>query len=127
MYLVNEEYKESLVKKAVAMDHTINTSLLESVEKVNPFVELEIVENIDFNDVDKYNDKSCVFMFSRDIHNINDMFFQFIVKFNICPVVKKCNKTNLMEFHLKIGKDNVHIFCCDPNDINIITYNIMSF
>jgi hypothetical protein len=35
MYLVNEEYKESLVKKAIAMDHTINTSLLETVEKVN--------------------------------------------------------------------------------------------
>ena len=29
------------------MDHTINTSLLESVETVNPFDELEIIETID--------------------------------------------------------------------------------
>ena len=28
-----------------------------------------------------------------------------------------------MEFHLKVAKDDLHIFWCDPNDINIITYN----
>ncbi len=57
MYLlaVNEDYKESLVKKTIAMDHTINASLLESVEKVNSFDESEIIENIDFNDVEDYN------------------------------------------------------------------------
>ncbi len=28
-----------------------------------------------------------------------------------------------MEFHFTCEKDNTHIFCCDPNDNNIINYN----
>ncbi len=74
----------------------------EDVEKVNPFNDLEIVENIDFNDVDKYNDKLCVFMFSRDIHNINDIFHSFLSKYNIIPKVDKVHKTNIMQFTHKI-------------------------
>ena len=27
-----------------------------------------------------------------------------------------------MEFHYKLNKDKLIIFCCDPNDINVITY-----
>ena len=27
-----------------------------------------------------------------------------------------------MEFHFKPRKDILIIFCCDPNDINVITY-----
>jgi hypothetical protein len=27
-----------------------------------------------------------------------------------------------MEFHFKPRKDILSIFCCDPNDINVITY-----
>ena len=37
MYLVSEKYTKSLVEKAKAADQSINTSLLESIEKVNPF------------------------------------------------------------------------------------------
>jgi hypothetical protein len=47
----------------------------------------------------------------------NNIFDQFIMVFNACSAIKKCNKTNIMEFHYK----NI-IFCCDPNDINVITY-----
>ena len=72
------------------------------------------MENIKAN-IKKRSD--CVYMYSRNIHNINDIFEQFIIVFNICPKIKKCNKTNIMEFHF----ENI-IFCCDPNDINVITY-----
>ena len=54
MYLVKEENKKSLVERAIE-EHNINTPLLEGREKVNPFDELEIIEKIDFKDVDKYN------------------------------------------------------------------------
>ena len=63
--------------KAKVADHSINTSLLESIEKVNPFDELEIIENIDFKDIERYNNVSCVFMYSRNINNINDTFHYF--------------------------------------------------
>jgi hypothetical protein len=61
-------------------------------------------------------------MFSRCIHNINDMFIEFNTEFNVVPLIKRCNKTNLMEFHFICGEDDTYIFCCDPNDINIINY-----
>ena len=70
---VKEENKKSLVERAKE-EHNINTSLLEGHEKVNPFDELEIIENLDFNNVDKYDNINCVFMFSRSTHNINDIF-----------------------------------------------------
>ncbi len=69
------------------------------------------------------DEQNCILMFSRCIHNINDMFIEFITKINIVPSIKRCNKTNLMEFHFTCGKENTHIFCCDPNDINVINYN----
>ena len=88
MYLVREENKKSLAARAKE-EHNINTSLLECHEKINPFDELEIIENIDFNEVDKYNDVSCVFMFSRSTHNINDIFYLFLSKYNIILNVDK--------------------------------------
>jgi hypothetical protein len=72
------------------------------------------------NDIKKYCNSVC--MYSRSIHNINDVFEQFISTFNTFPEIKKCNKTNIMEFHFKPRKDILIIFCCDPNDINVITY-----
>ena len=47
----------------------------------------------------KYINSVC--MYSRNIHNINDVFEQFIATFNTFPEIKKCNKTNIMEFHFK--------------------------
>jgi hypothetical protein len=54
MYLVKEEFKKSSVEKAKE-EHNINTSLLEGYEKENVFNELSIIENLDFNEVDKYD------------------------------------------------------------------------
>jgi hypothetical protein len=42
--------------------------------------------------------------------------------FNTFPEIKKCNKTDIMEFYFKPCKGMLIIFCCDPNDINIIKY-----
>jgi hypothetical protein len=43
-------------------------------------------------------------MYSRNIHNINDVFEELITVFNTFSVIKKCNKTNVMEFHFKPPK-----------------------
>ncbi len=48
-------------------------------------------------DIKKYCNSVC--MYSRNIHNINDVFEQFISTFNTFPEIKECNKTNIMEFH----------------------------
>ena len=32
------------------------------------------------------------------------------------------NKTNIMQFEYTTDDGLMFIFCCDPNDINIITY-----
>ncbi len=84
MYLVREEYKKLLVERAKE-EHNINTSLLEGYETENIFKKSFIVENLDFKEVDKYDDVSCVFMFSRTMHNINDIFHLFLAKYNIIP------------------------------------------
>ena len=126
MYLVKEEYKKSLVAKAKE-EHNINTSLLEGREKVNPFDDMKIIENIDFNDVDKYDDVSCVFMFSRRKHNINDIFDLFVAKYNLIPSVDKTRKTNILQFTHKTDNGNIHIYAADPNDIHIITYKQVKY
>ena len=101
MYLVNETHTKSLVEKAKADDHSINTSLLESIKKINLFDDLKVFENIDFNDIDKYDNVSCVFMYSRNIHNINDIFYLFLSKYNNIPcadyIVDKRIKANIFE------------------------------
>ena len=125
MYLVKEENKKSLVERAKE-EHNINTSLLEGHEKINPFDALPIVENLDFNNVEKYDNINCVFMFSRSTHNINDIFYLFLSKYNIIPNVDKTHKTNIMQFTHKI--DNIiHIYAADPNEIHVITYKEVKY
>ncbi len=130
MYLVKDkDLIKSMVEKAKAPEHKINTSLLELDEVKNYYTNAdgtyktiylnETVETIKSNMI-KYS--NCVMMYSRTTHNINDVFEEFIKVFNTFPVIKKCNKTNIMEFHFKPSKDNLIIFTSDPNDINIITY-----
>ena len=54
-------------------------------------------------DIKKYCNSVC--MYSRNIHNINDVFEQFISTFNTFPEIKKCNKPILWSFilnHVKI-------------------------
>jgi hypothetical protein len=120
MYLVREENKKSLVARAKE-EHNINPSLLEGHEKVNVFDKLSIIENLDFNEVDKYDDLDCVFMFSRTTHNINDIFYLFLSKYNVIPEIDKTHKTNIMQFtHIIKGK--IHIYAADPNEIHVITY-----
>ena len=126
MYLVNDKHKQSLRARATAMQHSIKTSLLESVEKENPFDGLGIIENIDFNDIEKYDNISCVFMFSRNIHNINDIFYLFLDKYNTIPKVDKSHKTNIMQFtHNNNGI--IHIYAADPNEVHTITYKQVKY
>ena len=125
MYLVkNKDLVKSMVEKAKDPEHKFNTSSLEFDEVVNHFNGTEIyvnetMENVKANLKNRFN---CVYMYSRSTKNINDIFEQFITVFNTFPIIKKCNKTNIMEFHFKTIEDNMLIFCCDPNDINVITY-----
>ena len=130
MYLVKDpELVKSMVEKAKAPEHKIKTSLLEYDELKNYYkddndnykpIYLNItMENVK-NNMKKYCNSVC--MYSRSIHNINDVFEEFISTFNTFPEIKKCNKTNIMEFHFKPCKGMLIIFCCDPNDINVITY-----
>jgi 5-methylcytosine-specific restriction protein A len=125
MYLIKDKkLVKSLVEKAKAPEHKINTSLLELEDIVNHFNDKKIYLNKSMESVKANLDKrsNCIYMYSRNIHNINDVFEQFIITFNTFPSIKKCNKTNIMEFHYKLNKDKLIIFCCDPNDINVITY-----
>jgi hypothetical protein len=61
-------------------------------------------------------------MYSRNIHNINDVFESFITVFNTFPIIKKGKKTNIMEFHFKPNNEGLIIFCSEPTDITNITY-----
>jgi 5-methylcytosine-specific restriction enzyme A len=125
MYLVRDEYKASLAARA-REENKINTSLLEGREKTNAFHDMDIIENIDFNDVEKYAKQSCVFMFSRNIHNINDIFHLFLSKYNLIPSVDKTHKTNILQFtHNNNGV--IHIYAADPNEIKIITYKQVKY
>jgi len=54
---------------------------------------------------------------------INNVFEQFISTFNTVPIITKCNKSNILEFHFKTHEKNIIIFCCDPsNDISVISF-----
>jgi len=65
----------------------------------------------------------CVYMYSRNIHNNNNVFEQFISTFNTVQIITKCNKSNILEFQFKTLEKNIIIFCCDPsNDINVISF-----
>ncbi len=46
----------------------------------------------------------------RSTHNINDIFEAFITMFNIFPIIKKCKKTNIMEFHYQPKENNLIFF-----------------
>ena len=124
MYLVKDKDKIKSMVESAKTKHKFDTSMLEPDEIKNNFEGKGIYENKTMEEVKAIMSKSsnCCFMYSRTTHNINDIFEQFILMFNVFPFIKKCNKTNIMEFHFKHGKDNLNLFCCDPNDINIINY-----
>jgi hypothetical protein len=122
MYLNKDrESIEFMVKSSIDVEKKYNTSLLEVNESKNKyFLEFPIYENlINIDDVEKQILKieSCTFMYSRTTHHINDILEKFIIKFNHVPV---CRKTNIQQFIYKINKALYFIFCCDPNDINVI-------
>ena len=114
-----------MVEKAKSIDHTINTSLFELEETTNNFNGKKIYKNKTMKSIKKNfsNRNNNIFMYSRDIKNINDIFEDFIIEFNVVPIIKKCNKTNIMEFHHIQEDGSINIYCCDPNDINIITFD----
>ena len=96
MYLVKDaELVRSMRERAKAPEHKIKTSLLEFNELKNYYMDEnnkykqifvnEIIENI------KTDIKNIliVCMYSRNTHNINDIFEQFITTFNTFPEIKK--------------------------------------
>jgi hypothetical protein len=114
MYLVkNKKLIKSMVKKAKSIEHTMNTSLLEHDEIVNHFNGKEIYVNQSIHDIktnhcDKIN---IIFMYSRDIKNINDIFDDFVLEYNMAPVITKCKKTNIMEFRHNLDDEgNMNFF-----------------
>ena len=126
MYLVkNTKLIKSMVEKAKSIDHNIKTSLFENDEVVNHYNDKQIYTNKSIKNIkSNHNNKAnIIYMYSRDIKNINDIFDDFIVGFNLVPIVIRCNKTNIMEFHHILEDGTRNIYCCDPNDINIINFN----
>ena len=131
MYLVKDAFLVlSMVGKAKEPEHKIKTSLLEYDEIKNYYKDEddkyktiylnETMDNVKINLPKRFN---CVYMYSRSTHNINDVFEQFVSTFNNVPIITRCNKSSIIEFHFKTHEKNVIIFCCDPsNDINVITY-----
>jgi len=80
----------------------------------------ETMENVKANLSERF---ICVYMYSRNIHNNNNVFEQFISTFNTVQIITKCNKSNILEFQFKTLEKNIIIFCCDPsNDINVISF-----
>ena len=139
MYLVKDTKAiKSLIERAKDQEHKFNTSLLEFEVPVNKFSRLPVYENPNIDDIDIEKMESCIFMFSRTIHNINDILEKFITKYNYIPVIQKNIKTNINQFMYTIKKklhllkdkseesiwlkETYFIFTCDPNDINKITY-----
>ena len=76
------------------------------------------MENVKANLKTRFN---CIYMYSNT-RNINDIFESFITVFNMFPIIKKCKKTNIIEFHYQPREKCLIIFCCDPNDVDTITY-----
>jgi hypothetical protein len=110
MYLVkNKDLVKSMVESAKSPEHKINTSLLELDENVNYFNDKKIYLNKSMESVKSNIAKrsDCVYMYSRGTHNINDIFEQFIITFNVYPIIKKCNKTNIKEFHYKLKNERL--------------------
>ncbi len=103
MYLVKDpELVKSMVEKAKSPEHKIKSSLLEYDEVKNCYKDENdnykpIYLNVSMKDIKtnmkKYFNSVC--MYSRTIHNINDISVQFISTFNTFPEIKKCNKTNI--------------------------------
>ena len=126
MYLVkNKKMVKSMVEKAKSIDHNIKTSLFENDEIVNHYNDKKMYTNKSIKNIkNNHNNKTnIIYMYSRDIKNINDIFDDFIIGFNLVPIVTRCNKTNIMEFHHIFEDGTRNIYCCDPNDINIINFN----
>ena len=105
MYLVkNPKLVKSLVEKAKNIEHKINTGMFESDDMTNHFLGKKIylnkpIRNIKINFKNRMNN---IFIYSRDIKNINDIFDAFIIEFNLCPIITKCHKTNIMELDILI-------------------------
>ncbi len=112
MFLVKDNFLVlSMVGKAKEPEHKIKTSLLEYDEIKNCYKDEddkyktiylnETMENVKANLPKCFN---CVYMYSRNIHNINDVFEQFVSILNTFPIITKCNKSNTLEFQLILSQ-----------------------
>jgi hypothetical protein len=93
MYSVEDAFLVlSMVGKAKAPEHKFKTSSLEYDEHKNCYKDeedidktiylYETIENVKANLPKCFN---CVYMYSRNIHNINDVFEQFVSIFKNVP------------------------------------------
>ena len=77
MYLVKDkDLIKSMVEKAKAPEHKIKTSMLEVDEVINHFNDKKIYVNksIDSIKANLAKPNNCIYMYSRNQHNINDIF-----------------------------------------------------
>ena len=86
---------KSMVEKAKSIDQNINTSLFENDEVVNHYNDKQIYTNKSIKNIknNHSNKTNIIYMYSREIKNINDIFDDFIEEFNLAPIVMRCNKT----------------------------------
>ncbi len=56
------------------------------------------MDNVKVNLPKRFN---LIYMYSRNTHNINDVFEQFVSTFNNVAMITRCDKSNTMELHLK--------------------------
>ena len=77
----NKALVKSIVESAKAPEHKFNTSLLEVDEVINHFMDKTFYLNLSIDAIANvmFENENCVFMFSRSIHNINDMFCQYLL------------------------------------------------
>jgi hypothetical protein len=81
MYLVkNKKMVKSMVEKAKSIDHNIKTSLFENDDVVNHFNDKKIYTNKSIKKIknNHTNKTNIIYMYSRDVKNINDIFDDFV-------------------------------------------------
>ena len=129
MYLINDnKIKKSLSEKAKdKAESLLKSSLFENnfKAKTNIYDELNIVENVDLIDIQKY--ESCIFMFTRDngFNDLNQVFEDFIKIYKVVPSNIKALNHKISKFECSI--DNIkYYFVIDSNtNGNKMNYKIV--
>ena len=129
MYLINDsKIKKLLSEKAKdKAESLLKSSLFENnfKAKTNMYDELDIVENVNLNDIQKY--ESSIFMFTRDngINDLNQVFEDFIKIYKVVPSNIKALNHKISKFECSID-DIKYYFVIDSNtNGNKMNYKIV--